>query len=84
MKELPDWLKKLPPGEYSLEGIFKHTKDICTSNIYNALQSIGVERVKKKKKSDYKPIYYYNWKGASYYYLRLYETRIKKLWGNCG
>jgi len=79
LRIFPDWVKKLPPGEYSLNGITLCIKGVSKAAIYTNLKLLNVERIKKKKESDSKPTFYYNWKGANYYYLRECEKKIKKL-----
>lgn len=74
--DLPLWLKKLPAGEYSLVEVSERLKNICKASIYMRFQALNVERIKKKKNGDSKLIFYYTWKGANYYYLRIYQSKV--------
>jgi hypothetical protein len=68
IKIIPQWVRKLPPGEYSLNQLNSLIKEVCKANIFLKFDALNVEKSKKRKESDNKSIYYYNWKGFSFYY----------------
>lgn len=74
--KMPDWLTKLPAGEYSARDAAIKL-NVGTNSVYMRFEALEVEKVRKLIDKTWKNIYV--WKGASYYYLRIHEQKMKNL-----
>lgn len=73
---VPQWLIKLPPGDYTLTEICNKTL-MGRHNTYMRLEALEVEKTYKYKGA--LKMNLYHWKGASYYWYRIYENRNQKI-----
>jgi hypothetical protein len=75
--KIPDWVLKLPPGEYTLNDLNKKIKEVSKITIFMKMTALNVDRIKKKPSKNEKSVFYYIWKGAKYYYSKISEEQIK-------
>lgn len=74
--DIPRWLLRLPPAEYTLNAMVERT-GAMRNNIYMRMEALEVEKIKTYRGA--LQINVYKWRGASYYWARIYEKRINKM-----
>ena len=75
-EDIPAWLLKLQPGHYTLKQI-EELIGVGRNSVFMRLEALNVEKITTFKGA--RKINVYNWKGATYYWSRIYENRTKKM-----
>lgn len=73
---IPEWLMRLPPGEYTITQI-QNEAGLHRDTIYTRLEALAVDKRWVKIENHWKNVY--NWKGATFYWTRIYDKKKEKL-----
>ena len=73
---VPDWLKSLPEGQYTINDIIKITK-ASRGNIFMRLEKLKVKKKIVRKEHLWTNVY--DWRGAKYYIQEEFKRKMKEM-----
>ncbi len=76
MERIPNWLIKVPAGEYTVYELMEITEE-KRSNVQIRMNMLQIEKRKKIINSRWMNVYI--WQGAEYYLTRSYNENLNKI-----